>query len=170
MENTMNPIITLAAVALGLGMALPDVAAAQTAKDLVGSWTAVTNITVRPDGSKADPFGGPNVKSLYIFTGDGRFSIINASADIPKFASNNRAQGTPEENKAVVAGSLAFFGTYSVDTPAKVLTLKVEGSTYPNWMATDQKRPIVSFAEDELKWTLAASMGGTGEVTLKRLK
>ena len=155
--------------ALGLAL-LPGNAVAQSAKDLVGNWTAVSNVTIRQDGTKADPFGGPNVKSTYMFATDGHFAIINANVDTPKFASNARAQGTAEENKAAVLGSLALFGTYSMDTAGKSLTLKVEGSSYPNWTGTDQKRTIVSFTGDELKWTLTPSIGQTGEVTLKRVK
>ena len=48
--------------------------------------------------------------------------------------------------------------------------MKVEGSTYPNWTGTEQKRTVVSFTGDELKWTLPASIGGTAEVTWKRIK
>ena len=29
---------------------------------------------------------------------------------LPKFVSNGRANGTPEENKAIVQGSIGFFG------------------------------------------------------------
>ena len=45
---------------------------------------------------------------------------------LPKFASNNRQAGTPEENKAFVQGSLAYFGTYSVDEAAKTVTVHIE--------------------------------------------
>jgi hypothetical protein len=38
--------------------------------------------------------------------------MIIARSDL-KFASNNRHVGTPEENKAFVEGSIAYFGTYS---------------------------------------------------------
>jgi hypothetical protein len=78
-------------------------------------------------------------------------------------------QGTVEENKAMVQGGIAYFGTYSVVD--KVIVEKVEGSTWPNWTGTEQKRPIVSLTGDELKVTVpAASLGGTGEVAFKRIK
>jgi hypothetical protein len=48
-------------------------------------------------------------------------------------------QGTAEENKAMVQGGIAYFGTYSVVD--KVIVEKVEGSTWPNWTGTEQKRP-----------------------------
>jgi hypothetical protein len=48
---------------------------------------------------------------------------------------------------------------------------KVEGSTWPNWTGTDQKRPIISFTGDDMKLAVpAASLGGTGEVIYKRIK
>ena len=99
---------------------------------------------------------------------EGRFAIININPDTPKFASNNRAQGTPEENKAAVLGSIALYGAYAVAD--KVITFKVEGSTYPNWTSSEQKRNISAFTPDQFTWTLAASVGGTAEVTWKRVK
>jgi len=49
-------------------------------------------------------------------------------------------------------------------------SLKVEGSSYPNWAGTEQKRTILSFAGDDLTWSVAASAGRTGEVGWKRVK
>ena len=152
--------------ALGVAL-LPCDAAAQTAKDLVGTWTQVSNVNISQDGRRTEPFG-PNPKSLAIFDSNGRFAIVTVRPDLPKFASNNRMLGTPEENKAVVQGSIAFFGTYSVAD--KVIALKVEGSTWPSWTGTDQKRNVSSFTGDEIKWTLPATIGGTAEVTYKRVK
>ena len=48
----MNRIITLASIALSFGIALPGSAVAQTAADLVGTWTNVGNINIRADGSR----------------------------------------------------------------------------------------------------------------------
>jgi hypothetical protein len=77
-------------------------------------------------------------------------------------------QGTPEEDKAIVQGSIALFGTYSMAD--KVMIQHVEGDTWPSWTGTDQKRTIVSFTGDELTWTLVASLGGSGQVSWKRAK
>ena len=52
----------------------------------------------------------------------GHFSVIITRFDLPKFASNNRETGTAEENKAIVQGSLACFGTYSVSETDKSIT------------------------------------------------
>ena len=63
--------------------------------------------------------------------------------DLPKFAAKNREQGTPEENQAVVKGSIAYLGTYTVSETDKVISAKIEGSSYPNFVGgPDQKRLV----------------------------
>ena len=39
-----------------------------------------------------------------MFDGNGRFAAQFMGSGLPKFASNNRLEGTPEENKAIVPG------------------------------------------------------------------
>jgi hypothetical protein len=132
----------------------------------VGTWINVSNVNIRQDGTRIDVFG-PRGAGLAIFASNGRFAIVNINPDTPKFASNNRAQGTPEENKAAVLGGVGLFGTYAVLD--KVIHFKIEGSTYPNWTGSEQKRNLTSFTAEEFKWTLPASIGGTAELTWKRV-
>ena len=62
----------------------------------------------------------------------------------------------------------AFFGSYGVNEADKTLTLRVDGSTYPNLEGTTQKRTITSLtAGDELTWTNPANKG---EVAWKWVK
>ena len=165
----MRRLGTLAASTLSLlilGNAVP--ANAQALKQqLVGTWTFVSSTTKLPDGS---PAWGTNPKGLLIFTENGYFSSQIVRSDLPKFASNNRAQGTPEENKAVVQGSSATFGTYTVDETKKTYTLKFEGSSFPNRAETEQTRAF-TIAADELKVTNpSTSVGGSSELVYKRAK
>lgn len=158
-------LVAVAAVVAAFGLAAN--AAAQTAKDLVGTWRNVSNVTLEPDGKRTDNFG-PKGTGMLVFGADGRFLVLNINPDTPKFASNNRAQGTPEENKAAVLGAIGVFGTYVLD--GKVIKMKIEGSTYPNWTGTEQTRNISTFSADELKWTLAGSRGGTAELVWARVR
>jgi hypothetical protein len=137
-------------------------------EQIVGTWSYVSVDTVRTDGSR-EPMYGPDPKGLVIFDSSGRYALVNARSDIPKFASNNRTQGTPEENKAVVQGSIAHFGRYTVNDGDRTITFYIEGSTFPNWSGIEQKR-LFTLTGDELKWTTPASGGGSGEVVLKRVK
>jgi glucose/arabinose dehydrogenase len=134
---------------------------------LVGSWTLLVDDAVKPDGTHTPNFG-PNPMGIAVFSADGHFAVEIMRAGRPKFASNSRATGTADENKAAVAGANAFFGAYTLSEADKTLTMRVEGSTYPNLEGTTQKRTITSLtAGDELTWTNPATHG---EVAWKWLK
>jgi hypothetical protein len=148
---------------------LSSSALAQNASDLVGTWTLVSSVSEK-DGTKTDQFGA-GAKGTMVCDASGHFMLTIIGADLPKFSSNNRAGGTPEENKAVVSKSIAMIGDYSVNAADKTLTLKVESATFPNWNATEQTRLLSPIDGDILKYiTPTASSGGVGTVTWKRLK
>ena len=160
-----------ASVLLALGAALlpGNVVGQQRSikEQLVGAWTFVSSTTKLPDGS---PAWGTKPKGLLIFTENGYFSSQIVRSDLPKFASNNRAQGTPEENRSVVQGSIATFGTYTVDETKKTYTLKFEGSSFLNRAETEQTRAF-EIAVDELKVANpSTSMGGSSELVYRRAK
>ena len=170
--NRLTPLTLTTMALLFLGVALPSgdaVGQEKTMKEqLVGTWTYVAVDTVRPDGSRV-PMYGPNPQGLAIFDRNGRYILLTASLGLPKFASNNRTEGTPEEYKTVVQGSIAHFGRYTVDEADKTIIFHIETSTFPNWNGAEQKRPF-TITGDELKWTTAGSSGGSAEVVLKRAK
>lgn len=167
-QRVWGALAIAAITGLVLGVALPTgKAAAQSAKDLVGSWTFIATDIVLPDGKRVQTYG-PNLQGLLIFGADGRFANVVTRSDRAKFASNDRMTGTPEENKATVQGTLAFFGRYTVNESERTIFLNVEHSTFPNWNGTVQKRPF-TLTGDELKWTVA-SPAGVVEVVLKRAK
>ena len=160
-----------ASVLLALGAALlpGNVVGQQKSvkEQLVGTWTFVSSTTKLPDGS---PAWGTKPKGLLIFTENGYFSSQIVRSDLPKFASNNRAQGTPEENRSVVQGSIATFGKYTVDDTKKTYTLKFEGSSFPNRAETEQTRAF-EITADELKVANpSTSMGGSSELVYRRAK
>jgi hypothetical protein len=164
---------TTALFPLFLAFALPAGQAASPQKSLdeqiAGAWTYVAVDTVRPDGSRT-PMYGANPQGLVIFDGHGHYALVNARADLPKFASNNRMEGTPQEYQAIAQGSIAHFGSYTINEADKTITFRIEASTFPNWDGAVQKRPL-TLAGDELRWmTPAASGGGSGEVVLRRAK
>ena len=169
MNRLILPVITGSALIFGFALPSEKAVAQTTAKDLVGTWTLVS-VTLERDGKKTD-FYGPNPQGQMTFDPNGRISFMVTRSDLPKFASNNRQAGTPEENKAVVQGSLAYFGTYSVDEAAKTVTVHIEGCSFPNWNGIDQKRSF-SISGDELKWgTPTTSLGsGTALDVFKRAK
>ena len=152
---------------LGIGL-LTVPAWAQTAKDLVGTWIAVSNVSDQ-GGVKSEVYGSPPLGML-IFDADGHYGLVLSRKDLPKFASNSRTNGTAEENKAAVQGTISHFGRYAVSEPDKTIFFKIEASTYPNFNGTEQKRPFTLIG-DELTYTVPAfSGGGTAVAVWKRIK
>jgi hypothetical protein len=138
-------------------------------EQLVGSWILVS--LTAGDGAKQTMPYGPNPKGTMMVDANGRFSITVVRSDLPRFASDNRMTGTPEENMAIVQGCIAYFGTYSIDEATHVITVNVEGSTFPNFDGGTQTR-ILSFNRDEMTYlNPTPSMGGgIAKVTYRRAR
>jgi hypothetical protein len=108
------------------------VAQQKTLKDqLVGTWLAVSWEQDVPNGPRFQRYGA-NPKGGYTFDANGRFFSVYARPDLPQIASKNPSTPTPEEAKAIVSGAIGLFGTYTVDEASKLITLRVEASTFPN--------------------------------------
>ena len=137
---------------------------------LVGSWTEVS-ITAGGGGSQAQPFG-PNPNGMMMVDADGHISLTTLRSDLPKFQSNNRITGTADENKAIVQGSIAYFGTYVIDEATHEITITIKGSTFPNFDGTIQKRLLSFRGDDEFTFTVPNQSGGgpTTTVVFRRAK
>jgi hypothetical protein len=152
------PAITLLSLAVLTGSAVSQ---QKSLKDqLVGTWTLVSTVDTNKDGTKTDRWG-PSAKGLAIFDANGHYSFMIARTDMPKFAVNNVNQGTAEENKAVMQGMIAFFGTWSVDEAKKTLITTVEAGSFPNFNGKSLNRIITSLTADEWKYTNPATSSGT---------
>jgi len=138
-------------------------------QQVVGTWTVVSTVNTRPDGSRYEALGS-NPRGVFMLDANGHFALTILGEARRKFASNSRLEGTPDENKASVQGSIAYFGTYTVNDADHTLTFHIERCTFPNWDGTDQKRSV-TITGDEMKYTnTAASGGGKAELVWKRAK
>ena len=161
-------VVSLSAIAV-LGVALlPGSAISQqkSLKDqLVGAWTPVSWEQVKKDGSKFQRFGS-NMKGFNVFDTNGHFYLMLARSDLPKIASNNASNPTPEEAKAIATGMIAYYGTYTVDEGTKTINLRIEASSLPNQLGMEQKRTITSISPTELKYTNSTVVGGDGQINV----
>jgi hypothetical protein len=119
-----SALVVVALLCAGI-LISPVPAVAQTAKDLAGAWAWVSVETTRADGAA---FRSESERPCG-FDGNGGFAYLLSRPDRAKFGGNSREDGTPEENKATVQGTLVR----RAPTPfsGNVLTFKVEASTYP---------------------------------------
>ena len=145
-----------------------DFVSAQRAGDLVGTWTFVSSINEQ-NGRKTDTYGS-DATGMMTLDVQGHYSLMIIGANLPKYASNNRTSGTPEEYKAIASRSNAHFGTYFIDPSSRTITFKIESATFPNWNGTRQTRAL-TLKGDELQYAVAASAaGGSSVVTWKRAR
>ena len=157
--------------ALGLAL-LPGSALAQQKslkEQLVGTWTLVSVVNIRPDGTKFDPTDGKAL-GLMMYDANSNFSFLNIRSDIPKLASNNRQKGTADEYKAVAEGVLSYFGRYSIDETGKFLIQHVVSSSFPNFNGADRKWSIAFSGEELTLASQVAAAGGSNELKWKRVK
>ena len=171
--NRRNILSPFAVAVLGLAL-LPSSTFAQqrTLKEqLVGTWTLVSAGTTAQDGTNTALFGA-NPKGILMFDAGGRFTQVQVRSDRPKFKSNNRLEGTAEENKATIAGGVGQFGTWSANETDKTFIMHMEGNvSFPNEEGTDQKRNVISLTASELKYLIpTAGSGGRVELVYSRAK
>ena len=135
-------------------------------EQLVGTWAYASSNAKLPDGS---PLWGANPKGLFIVAPDGHFSWQVFRSDRPKFT--NRLSATADEYKATMLGSLAYFGTYTVNEADKTVIFYTEGSTFPHSEGETIKRVITTLTSDELIYSNPATTTGARiEAVWKRLK
>jgi hypothetical protein len=137
---------------------------------LVGAWTLVSNDNTLPDGSRRQLWG-PNPKGILILDASGHYAQTQMRADRQKLKSANRLEATPEESRAAMRETLAQFGTWFVDEASKTITLRIEGSVFPNSENGESKRLITTLTADELKVANPGpSAGGRSEAVFRRSK
>ena len=126
-------------------------------EQVVGTWIHVSTTVTAPDGKKSDRPG----QGVLIYAPDGHFAFVNVANNLPTLAGNNRDK---------VAGSIAYYGTYAVDEATKTIVPKVEGSTFPNMVGTDQSRVVTSITADEMRFINPKAPAGVLEIVWRRAK
>lgn len=87
----------------------------------------LVSVKIRPD-----PSGNPSHACR-------RPVEVLTDADIPRFASDARGEGTDDENRMAMSRSTGFFGTYTVDENGEFSGNRVEGATFSElgWQRAD---------------------------------
>jgi hypothetical protein len=150
---------TLLCLAVGLSASNSLAQQKSLKEQLVGTWTLVSSDQVRPDGSKLKQFGA-NPKGINVFDANGRFFVMIAGADNSQIAARDSAKANSEEIGGLIAESIAYYGTYTVNDEVNVISLHLDASTFPNQIGTDQKRAITSLTANELKYSSPAAISG----------
>ncbi|CAA9309016.1 MAG: hypothetical protein AVDCRST_MAG56-6068 [uncultured Cytophagales bacterium] len=115
-----------------------ETAPAGAKNQVLGIWKPLS-AQIDPEGRNV-PAYGPNPAGRLVFTENMQYLEVLHDPGIPAFKSDVRGQGTPEENQAAMAGSIAFYGQYTVDERGEFNGNRVDGSTFPNWIGSVRTR------------------------------
>jgi hypothetical protein len=137
-------------------------AAGMKSNKLAGTWILTAADELRPDGTRAEPYGS-DAQGLLIIDADGQYSLQIYSRARPRFASGDKRKGTPQEYEAAVMGMSSHIGRCSMDAATDMLTFRIERSAYPNWEGTVQKRKY-RLTADELSYEVPASATADGTI------
>ena len=142
---------------------------AQSLKEqLVGTWTLLAWEQKAAAGSRVLRYG-ENPAGIAFFDAGGRYIISVMRPDRANYASGALWQGTPEEHKATADETMTYFGTYAVTEADSSIGIHIEGSSFPNWNGTDQKR-FVAIDGERLTLTVRPPSGEVVDVIWKRTK
>ena len=128
-------------------------------EQFVGTWKLVSSEFRRSDGEVTYPMGR-NASGMLMYDASGHMSVQIIRPDRPTFASGDQLKGTLEEIKSAFEGCVAYFGTYEVNEEKGSVTHHVEGSSFPNWVGTDQRRFFEFYGNRLTLSTPPAPFGG----------
>ena len=117
---------------------------------IAGTWRMVEAYVDAPEG-RVDLYGG-HADGVLVFTEGLHFIEMLRDRAVEPIALGEREKGTPAENAAIVAGTLAQYGTYSVGPDGTFTGNTIEASTFPNWngLTRDTGRLRLTVREDTL--------------------
>jgi len=99
---------SLASAALFLALAVPaGHSAAQGNKAVAGTYALVAANNIDTNTGQTTPMYGPEPRGQMVLTPEGRYSVVIVRSGVPKFSSNVRTGGTPQENKDAVGDEVA---------------------------------------------------------------
>jgi hypothetical protein len=107
---------------------------------LVGHWSLVSFEVVSGELTEY-PFG-PDAVGEIRYDPAGHMAVQIMKTGRKPFAASDHAGGTAAEVSAAFGGYVAYYGSYSVDERAGVITHHVSGSMFPNWTGSEQRRQI----------------------------
>lgn len=150
-------------------LSVPSAAKAQGLKEqIIGTWQVVS-IYNEENGVKQYNYGEKPL-GITVFDRSGNIVQFLSKPDLPKFAAGNRLKGTDEENRAVVRGMIAGFGTYTVADDTGNVTIKWMASSYPNRTGTTETRTYKIVGNEMTAVNPTAASGGTSYTKFMRAK
>lgn len=139
---------------------------ASAAPSLAGTWTLVAADVQHPDGTVGRDYGA-DPKGLLLIDMHGNYSLQIFRSERPRFASNDKATGTPDEFRDAVLGSSTHYGKLTVDPAHHMLAFHISNASYPNWIGQTQTRSY-QLKDGELSYRVPPRANGDIPISVWR--
>ena len=133
-------------------------------EQFIGTWKLVSSEFRHSDGQLTYPFGRDAV-GIIMYDANEHMSVQVMRPDRPAFASGDYLKGTPMEIKSAFEGFIAYYGVYEVNQKESTVTHHVEGSSFPNWVCSAQRR-FFEFSGNRLTISTPPILVGVQQVTV----
>jgi hypothetical protein len=115
---------------------------AQSNNPFVGTWKLIAIESRGPDGNvlpEPNPVGGLNPTGTVMYDAAGHVSLQIMPSGRP--ATLNTLQPlSPDQAKEALFGYVAYYGTYTLDPPARVMRIHFDGAINPSMVGTEGER------------------------------
>lgn len=108
-------------------------------ESFLGSWGLVSFEEVLPSGESSRPFGNSPL-GLLVYEADGHMSAQVSVGAPTRFASDDPGQASAEEASEAWRAYFGYWGSFEVCAEERVVVHRVEGSSFANWIGTEQIR------------------------------
>jgi hypothetical protein len=119
------------------------------AEPFLGSWDLVAFAHVLPLGEVSRPFGD-SPSGAILYQADGRMAAQVSAGSRARFAHDDPSRASAEEAVQAWQTYLGYWGTFKVIEEKQVVVHRVEGSSFPNWIGTEQVRHFRFHGADRL--------------------
>jgi hypothetical protein len=130
---------------------------------VIGTWKLISLEHRTTNGEVSYPMG-LNPVGWITYGADGRMGVQIMKAERPRFSTTDFLGGTPQEKLSAYESYIAYLGTYTVNENEGYLLHHVEGSLFPNWIGTAEKR-FFTVEGTRLLLKTAPFMAGGREIT-----
>jgi len=158
--------LTGAMLAMLAGLATRDMPDPPHEFPLHGTWTLVAADKILPDGALARDYG-EQPKGRLVVDAQGRYSLQIFKSERLRFATDSKADGSIDEFKSAVMGSSTHYGTVAIDGKVGQLVFSIEGSSFPNWEGTVQRRQY-RLEDKELSYEVPPRADGSIPISVWR--
>jgi hypothetical protein len=143
----------------------------QTTQDrnlIVGAWSLSSyELRLKPSGTIMTPFG-PHPVGRILYEANGQMSAQLMRPEMTPFASDDPLRATDEEAALAWRNYIGYWGTYTINARAGIITHHIEGAWLTNWVGQNQTRAF-QLSGDSLSLD-ADSAAWHAHLTWKRIR